>query len=345
MDKNNQYNTRDEDNHIVGLDYLRVFAIFAVVWIHGSDTNKMAMALQTYCAFAVPCFIMMSAFLTQMSCSSKADYSYVDIVVRRTKRLVPSYLAWSMLYLIFRFIKQSMISDMPIEFDWTAVIFCGGASYQLWFVPALLIWTVIFTPLILFTKEHDNGSILTASLIISAGTMLWVGMKAWPFLHIPDGYEMFDYMKVQTGYFVLGIGLWLLFRQYSIYFQNKLTIVSVGICLLLFSLVLPNLRTAFFRNYFTPLYSLSLFVVFFLIMLKIRLPFLKLITKYLAPCSFGIFLCHGIFVEGFQVIIDIIGIDNSMFITTVGVILASFVCSAVVCIALKNRRVTSWLVI
>ena len=345
MDKNNQYNTRDADHHIIGLDYLRVFAIFAVVWIHGSDTNKMAMTLQTYCAFAVPCFIMMSAFLTQMSCSSKADYGYVDIVVRRTKRLVPSYLAWSMLYLIFRFIKRRLISGMPIEFDWAAVIFCGGASYQLWFVPALLIWTVIFTPLILFTKEHDNRSILTASLIILAGTMLWVGMKTWPFLRIPDGYEMFGYMKVQTGYFVLGIGLWLLFRQCSIYFQNKLIIVSIGIGFLLFAFILLNLRTEFFRKFFTPLYSLSLFVTFVLIFLKVRLPFVAMITKYLVPCSFGIFLCHGIFVEGFQVFVGIVGIDNTTVATSIGVILASYLCSAVLCIALRSYKVTRWLVI
>lgn len=345
MSNNNQYNTYIADNRIIGLDYLKVIAIFAVVWIHGSDTNKMAKFLQTYCAFSVPCFIIISAFLTQGSCSTKTDCGYVDLLFRRVKRLVPAYLAWTALYLIFRFIKRGLISDMPIDFDLIAIIFCGGASYQLWFVPALLIWTAVFAPLILFTTKRNNGNTLTASLFVLAGILLWAGMKAWPFLDIPSGYEMFGYMKAQSGYFILGIGLWSLFRQGSVYSRNQLTVMSIGIGSLLFALILLNLRTEYFNNFFTPLYSLSLFLSFFFILLRARLPFLNVISKYLAPCSFGIFLCHGIFIEGFQVFLNIAGIDNTPFVTTVGVILTSFICSAVLCIALRNHKVTRWLVI
>lgn len=323
---------------------MRVISIFAVVWIHGCDTNKTAKSLQTYTAFAVPCFIIMSAFLMQMSCSTKTD-RYIEVVYKRIKRLVPAYLAWTMLYLIFRFIKRSFISNVPIDFDLISIVFCGGASYQLWFVPALLIWTVVFAPLVFFTTKCDNGNLLTASLFVLAGTMLWAGMKVGPFLHISSGYEMFGYMKGQTGYFVMGIGLWSLFKQIGIYNRNKFIIVSIGISTFLFALVLLNLGTEIFKNTFVPLYSLSIFVSLFVVFLKVRPPFVKLITKYLGPCSFGIFLCHGIFVEGFQVSLNIAGIDNTLFVTTVGVILTSFICSAVLCITLRNHKATKWLVI
>jgi len=332
-------------NHVVGLDCLKVLAIFAVVWVHGSDMNKMAKSLRVYCVFAVPCFVIISAFLMQMSCSTKTDRGYFDLIYSRFKRLVPAYLVWSALYIIFRIIKMTFITNAPTDFDWIAVIFCGGASYQLWFVPVLLVLTSIFTPLIIFTTKRDNGNSLIASLFVLAVFMLWADMKSRSYFHFSGGYAIFYPINGLTGYFILGIGLWLLFRKCSIYTRNKFAIMSVGISFLLLALVLPSFRIEFSRNFFILFYSLPLFVSFFLIFLYIKSPFVILITKFLAPCSFGIFLCHGIFVEGFQLFINIAGFDNTMFVTTVSVILASYLCSAVFCIALRSYKVTRWLVI
>jgi surface polysaccharide O-acyltransferase-like enzyme len=345
LDKNIQYNTLDVGNHIIGLDCLKVLAIFAVVWVHGSDMNKLAKSLRTYCVFAVPCFVIMSAFLMQLSYSKKTDRGYLDLLYSRFKRLVPAYLVWSVLYLIFRFIKRKFVSDLPIDFDLIVIIFCGGASYQLWFVPVLLVLTSIFTPLIIFTTKRDNGNSLIASLFVLVVFMLWADMKSRAFLHFSGGYAIFDPINGLSGYFILGIGLWLLFRKCSIYTRNKFAIMSVGISFLLLALILPSFRIEFSRNLFILFYSLLLFVSFFLIFLYIKWPFLGFITKFLAPCSFGIFLCHGIFVEGFQIFINIAGIDNTTFVTSIGVILASYLCSAVLCIALRIYKVTRWLVV
>lgn len=328
-------------DHIDGFDFLRAIAAFSVVWIHGSDTNTLTKSFQSFTSFAVPCFIMMSIFLTQHSCYKNSSSRYSSIIIKRIRRLVPSYLAWSLIYIIFRFAKRSFIDHSSLDVNWFAIIFFGGASYQLWFIPALLLWTIVFAPLILTIRKTDRLFVTGVLALFLAYVLFRCGSYIMPKFEIPAGYEMIKYMLGQTGYVFIGIGLWAIFHA-----VNKLNITAVKmrfltIGILALGLFLISWKIGIQKEWFVPLYS----TIIFIFSIYLLFPSLPLITKYLSPCSFGIYLSHGIFVEGFQILTRLLNIDIGRFDITLSIILVSFTCSAVLCIKLMQMRKARWLVV
>ena len=332
---------RANSGHILGFDYLRVAAVFAVVWIHGSDTNPSALRLQDFCAFAVPCFILMSAYLSVESFAAKRGMELKRFLFSRAGRLMPAYFAWSFIYLAFRFCKHRFISGTSFPVDWVSVIFFGGASYQLWFVPALFIWSVVIAPLMLLTARKRWPAAAGVAMVFSGATIYIIGLTVLHVVKIPAGYEMVKYLLGDTGYVFIGIGLWLLFRAVkgSEKYSERLGSNLVGMAFM--GLLLVDLRLGARRDWFTPLFSLSVFWM----SLRRGDPANSLIAKYLSPCAFGIYLSHGIFVEGLQTAAGRAGISVGSFYTTAGIILSAFVCSSALCILLRMRKETRWLVI
>lgn len=342
--------TQKDKHYIVGFDYLRVFAAFAVVWIHGSDPNRMARSFQVYTSFAVPCFILISFFLTQQKLAGRSrDTSYFSFMISRFQRLAPAYFAWSAGYMFLRLVKRIYVSHLPFNVDWISVLFCGAASYQLWFVPALLVWSAVFTPIMrVEIKKKPLTTCWGGILIFSGFFLLLVGTELKNVIKVPDGYEVIKHMAGTTGYAAIGMGAWWLYSLFGRYssmagngvrqiLKGFILMVSVLIVVIAFGGVLIE----------KPKWIFSLFYPtgVFLIFLTPFFPVNKLVSRYLAPCSFGIYLCHGIFVEGFQVMAGMGGWDIANFSVTFIIIMASFIVSLLLCVFLIRHRYTKWLVV
>lgn len=324
----------DADVRIRGFDYLRVLAAFGVVWIHGSDTNSTARSLQNFTSFSVPSFIMMSFFLATWKSFLNPDQRYLEVLWRRLKRLLPAYLGWSLLYLLARYLKHNFLSGSTFTVDWLHVLFYGGASYQLWFVPALILWSVIFFPLI-FLLSHKDNKIVPGLMLLIIGSILLFQRKALSGFaaNIVDE-NIFQYMAAQTGYVFLGIGtccIWERWRNVNWYW---LAMVIFALIMSILSVYLSKEKNIL------PFYAVGVFATF----LYARLPLDQFIPKQIAPVAFGVFLCHGLFVEGFQVIFPYYGFDLNELTTTCILIVLSFTCSSLLCISLRNIKATEWLV-
>lgn len=332
---------RVNSGHILGFDYLRVAAVFAVIWIHGSDTNQYALQLQVFGAFAVPSFILMSAYLSVENFAAKRAMNLAQFLYSRAGRLMPAYICWSLIYIVFRFYKHRFISGTPFHVDWVSVIFFGGASYQLWFVPAIFIWSVVFAPLMLLTARKGWPVAAGAAMVFSGAALYLIGLNVSRIVKIPEGYEMVKYLMGDTGYIFIGMGLWLL--SGSVRRSAKYSESSGGslVGLAFMGVLLVDLRLGILRNWFTPLLSLSAFWM----SLRRGDPANSLIAKHLSSCAFGIYLSHGIFVEGFQTAAGVAGINAGSFFATAGIILSAFICSASLCILLRTQKATRWLVI
>lgn len=327
--------------YIAGFDYLRIAAAFAVVWIHGSDTNRFAMRLQDYCSFAVPSFILMSVFLSTQSFARKKGLGLRTFLVLRAKRLIPAYVGWSLVYLFFRYLKHRFITGIPLELDWISVIFFGGASYQLWFVPMLLMWSLVFGVLMCYIARAGHKRAL-GGLLILAGVLLYgTGPEMARHLSLPPGYEMLKYGITDTGFVLLGMGLWALLKGAE---GIRLPSANPGYVVMGVAgigLSLAGMRTGFNRALFMPLFTLSTF------WLSLRPGGTRgsAFVRYLSPVAFGIYLCHAIFVEGLQVAMGLAGINIGSFEKTAGLIISAFVMSSILCIVLRRWRFTEWLVV
>lgn len=279
----------------------------------------------------------MAAFLAQMSCARRPEVGWGTTIVRRVRRLVPAYLGWTAVYLILRLAKRKLVSHVPFDVDWVSAVFCGGASYQLYFVPALLLLTVLLSPVAVVTARRRNWSAAAVGLLLLGAVMLAAGCHFGPQLRWPAGYEMFGYMVGHSGYFPMGMGLWWLTTG-SGWLQRwpPGPRCALPVCLCAVAVWLTHSSP-----WFTPVCSLAVFALAILT----RLPPRRLVGDHLAPCAFGIFLSHAVFVEGLQVLTELMNVDIHSFAATTGVIAVSFVCSALLCVGLRKSAKTSWLVV
>ena len=324
-----------ETPRIIGFDYLRAFAAFGVVWIHGSDTSGAARSLQAFTSFSVPAFVMMSFFLTTRKMHRQPGKNYSAIVIDKFKRLLPAYLGWTIVYVMARYCKKIFVQHTLLELDWISVIFYGGASYQLWFVPALILWIALFLPLIFVIIR--NGNRVSAGIILLVAGIAWVwnagfmrGMiAAW------SAEGLFLHMAAHTGFVLCGIGTWLVMKRF--HFINKPWFV-------LLSLLTGMAGLGIFAGvgkWLLPLYALGVMFIF----LYGSFPVNNCIIDRIAPVAFGIFLCHGLFVEGYQLVFSFLKFDLSGFGITLMVIILSFVSSLLLCMGLRNVQATRWLVV
>lgn len=153
------------------VDLLRVAAIGAVILIHtttrtlektGYDLMRTpwTLFLNQAARFAVPMFFMISGFVLEISYPHQANY--FEYLKKRLSKILVPYMFWSAIYYLFVY-KTHTIS-------YFSSLFTGNASYQLYFIPTLLIFYLIF-PLI-----HESYRLLANKwvLILLGGIQIYL---------------------------------------------------------------------------------------------------------------------------------------------------------------------------
>ena len=130
------------------IDFIRIICVFSVIMIHTTtkvlafSVNDLAghpftLFLNQLSSFAVPIFFMISAFGLKLNYS--ADLKFFPYLKQRLSKILLPYLFWSFIYYYFVYPHNSQ--------SFFRVLLFGGASYQLYFIPTLFIFYLLF-PLI-----------------------------------------------------------------------------------------------------------------------------------------------------------------------------------------------------
>src|SRR5260221_9276172 len=123
------------------IDLLKIISILAVVFIHTTtrtiqvtnyDLVKISWSvfLNQILRFAVPMFFMISGFVLELN--FRVNESYLGYIKRRLTRILIPYIFWSAIYYFFVFNNNST--------NFFHSLLLGNASYQLYFIPTLLIF-------------------------------------------------------------------------------------------------------------------------------------------------------------------------------------------------------------
>src|SRR6266404_1347487 len=139
------------------LDTMRVIAILAVVMIHTStrvletnhyDLNNYGrdLLLNQISRFAVPLFFIISGFALELNFDFHS--SYLSFFKKRTTKILIPYIFWSAFYYLFIYTNH--------DFSFIKTLSDGSASYQLYFIPALLLFYLLFPLLHKFYKVISN---------------------------------------------------------------------------------------------------------------------------------------------------------------------------------------------
>lgn len=153
--------------YIKAIDTLRATSILAVLLIHTSTkvleatqydliNYSFTLFLNQMVRFAVPLFFLISGFVLELS--NRPGEKYITYLKRRFSKIVIPYVFWSLIYYFF------IYNQNHDNLVW--VLLTGGASYQLYFIPTLCIFYLLF-PFIhkLIKSLHPLGLGITTILL------------------------------------------------------------------------------------------------------------------------------------------------------------------------------------
>ena len=305
-----------ERQHIAGFDFIRPIAAFSVVWIHGCAGSYWTSALNPLNDYAVPVFIAISMFLFAWQIIGKGKRNFGEMVVTRFKRLMIPFFIWTFIYLGIRIFKARFIHE-PFEMDWVQIFLFKGSCYQLWFLPNLLYLSILFFPVLYIANRNRKltNTILLLVVVIAA-VVLWFTPAD---IREADWFTRHIMLYFVPSVVSAGIGMLFYVNFDSIrsgYGRNMRIIIPVAAILLFFAqLVFPHVLT-----------GLAFVAVLF--------PWLLFQGNYsypmmlpLARNSMGIYLIHGIFLEGFKSVMQLIHHPIKGLPLTLGSIIVTYLLS------------------
>lgn len=135
------------------IELLRGLAAFGIVGCHLalSPRTHMGYAVGSFCDMNVGVFAALSGYLMS------TNVAWLDYVWRRIRRLVPTYVAWTVLFILYGLVFDCLIRH-GINPKWHRdgfvwrVVFLGDAATHLWFLACLLYAQVIASALFRLLK-------------------------------------------------------------------------------------------------------------------------------------------------------------------------------------------------
>jgi len=156
---------------LLGIEFIRGVSTYAVVLVHSGDETwglsieNTAISFRLFFYFAVPFFLAAAFYF--MTANPAISYS-LKFWRSRVERILVPYIIWSIIFLISRVIIfiGTHKTDRLHQFlqDPLSIIFLGGASYHLYFLPLLLTGTllVLLIPLLERLKINSLGLLAIA---------------------------------------------------------------------------------------------------------------------------------------------------------------------------------------
>lgn len=171
----------NQKKRLLGIDLIRGIAAYAVILVHSGDetwgipVDNLAISFRLLFYFAVPFFLAASFYF--MVRKPNIGFS-LDFWKSRLERIIMPYLVWSGIYLILRlivFYRSNEINRLnQLIQDPLSIVFFGGASYHLYFLPLLLVSSVLVLSTNYFSNKRFRVKILVLFIVLSviANTLL-----------------------------------------------------------------------------------------------------------------------------------------------------------------------------
>lgn len=185
---------------IKSIDSLRGIAILAVVLIHTTTRTleasgfniasfSWALFLNQISRFAVPLFFMLSGLVLELSYKEENYWSFVK---RRFSKIFIPYIFWSLFYYLIVYNRNH---DSLVK-----VFLTGNASYQLYFIPTLCIFYLLFPLLRKAYKIISNKYVL---VLITISQLVFLYRD-----YYIKGYDFDDPVRIALmSYFFFIVGI------------------------------------------------------------------------------------------------------------------------------------------
>lgn len=255
-----------EHKRNVGLDFLKLFACFAVVGLH-IFTYDYESTVITYihymCGFAVPVFFTVNGYLILNR--TVVDYKYV---IKKILHILIIVVLWNILvFLAYLALKRTLMNPLVLI---AKSLVEKGKLWQFWFLGAMII-TYLAAPILYYIINHfRHGYFILISVSFMACMGVWLlnvitqssplanvfqtfKIWTWFFYFIIGGYlkkwqETLSEKITLRMHFTLTVILFLVFPLYQLYASNAINFnayyndplaITNNICLFTFALRIP----------------------------------------------------------------------------------------------------------
>lgn len=135
------------------LDSLRALAALAVLIIHttasplvmlprDSESFLVASLANQWARFSIPAFVLITGIVLAYGYGPAKEFKAGTYLWKRIKAILPSYLIWSVGYMLFRAYVERNWSDLPAKTG--TALFAGTAMYQLYFIVLIFQFYLFF---------------------------------------------------------------------------------------------------------------------------------------------------------------------------------------------------------
>jgi surface polysaccharide O-acyltransferase-like enzyme len=287
--------------YVKSIDSIRIISILSVLLVHTTTRTleatgfnlvsfPLTIFLNQITRFAVPLFILISGFVLETSYNP--NLSYISFVKKRFGKIFIPYIFWSVIYYLFIYNQNH---DNLLR-----VILTGDASYQLYFIPTLCIFYLLF-PLLHKGYKIISNKIFLSLLLVSQIWLLYQDyfIKAFKFA---DPIHIFI---LSYFFFIIGIVAAENREKISL-FMNKWKYLVLPVCVLNGIYVFWEGESRYFStgnylSYYSQwrpsilVYTILVGLVLFHLFEKTRFQFSTIEKLY--KLSFLVFLLHVIVLE------------------------------------------------
>jgi surface polysaccharide O-acyltransferase-like enzyme len=284
------------------VDILRIISILAVIFIHTSTktlaTSAFALTkipwslfFNQAARFAVPLFFMISGFVLELN--HHVNEGYLTYLKKRLSRIFIPYVFWSLIYYFFIYANGHDPSFLN-------VLLQGTASYQLYFIPTLLIFYLLFPFIHTFCEFLINKWVLIIFGLIQL-ILLYYDYDVKPLqIYHPVGIALLNFYV-----FLLGIVLARNQERFKNFIRKWKLLLFIGTVVFAVSIFLEGLNGYLNTHNYLTFYSswrpsvliyTIFFSGFFYWVFDRRLKFVSVIKKC-SQLSFFVFFIHVLILE------------------------------------------------
>lgn len=340
----------NQKKRLLGIDLCRGLAAYAVILVHSGDEtwgvpiSPWAVIFRLSFYFAVPFFLLASFYF--MVRKPNIGFS-LDVWKSRLERLVIPYLIWSLIYLVLRlvFFLKTNQSDRLEQFiqDPLSIIFFGGTSFHLYFLPLLFVGSFLIFLVNYFSNQPFEAktliifsmlSIIVYELVIVPGNIIQSSVDINPLIRLVLVYAV--WILKCLPYFLTVIILNHMFLKKG----NSLLLLRASTI----SLLAIFFITTIFGRLFLPVTLRDLIVAYSLLLFGISISQYidenNQIVSNLGVCAFGIYLIHPISMNFTKLFFSRFGITEQ--VTVISMLIISMMTFLISWIAVSLMLKHKW---
>ncbi len=186
------------NSRIAWLDFTRLFAAYSIVWLH-TPRSPQLMRWAVLGRFAVPFFTAGAVFFVIAGLRRQPQRTLREYTVNRFRRIYVPFLAWSLIYWVFKAGKKLALPDEPNDFSGIEVLWTG-TYWHLWFMPFILLVTL--------GAFAIGRQILGSKPLQSFVCVLTLAVGFIPALIAPPGWIVADTRFCDLAWNALPAGCW-----------------------------------------------------------------------------------------------------------------------------------------